>query len=180
MTLPSYISRQFHRTSNGENPFSSLQWRHNGRDGFSNHQPHDGLLNRLFRNRWKKTPKLRVTGYCVGNSPVTGEFHVQRASNTEKVSIWWRHHEFQRLVFRKIWTTRSHVHALVMLWDENHSYKLWWDATIPMLIITNIVINISKSEIYMDLHGCGTERTLCQANQTRNSHNAIVCILGIT
>ena len=28
----------------------------------------------------KKIPKLRVTGLCVGNSPVTGEFPAQRAS----------------------------------------------------------------------------------------------------
>ena len=27
-----------------------------------------------------------------GNSPGTGEFPAQRASNAEKVSIWWRHH----------------------------------------------------------------------------------------
>ena len=26
-------------------------------------------------------------------SPVTGEFHAQRASNAENVSIWWRHHD---------------------------------------------------------------------------------------
>ena len=30
---------------------------------------------------------------CGGNSPVTGEFPAQRASNAENVSIWWRHHE---------------------------------------------------------------------------------------
>ena len=47
---------------------------HNGRDGVSNHQPHHCLLNRLFRRRSKKTPKLRVTDLCAGNSPVTGEF----------------------------------------------------------------------------------------------------------
>ena len=29
----------------------SLQWRHNGRDSVSNHQPRDGLLNRLFGRR---------------------------------------------------------------------------------------------------------------------------------
>ena len=38
---------------------SSLQWRHNGRDGVSNHQPHDCLLNHLLRRRSKKTSKLR-------------------------------------------------------------------------------------------------------------------------
>ena len=32
----------------------------------------------------KKTSKLRVTGVCEGNSPVTG--------NAETISIWWRHH----------------------------------------------------------------------------------------
>ena len=46
----------------------TLRWRHNGRDGISNHQPHDCLLNRLFRRRWNKTSKLRVTGLCAGNS----------------------------------------------------------------------------------------------------------------
>ena len=47
----------------------TLQWRHNGRDRVSNHQPHDCLLNRLFRRRSKKTSKLRVTGLYAGNSP---------------------------------------------------------------------------------------------------------------
>ena len=71
----------------------SLRWRHNGRDGVSNHQPHDCLLNRLFGCKLKKTSKLRVTGLCVGNSPGTGEFPAQMASNTENVSIWWCHHD---------------------------------------------------------------------------------------
>ena len=71
-----------------------LQWRHNGHDSVSNHQPHDCLLNRLFRRRSKETPKLRVTGLCEGNSPVSGEFSAQRASNAEFVSIWWRHHDY--------------------------------------------------------------------------------------
>ena len=70
----------------------SLQWRHNGHDGVINHQPHDCLLNRLFKYRSKKTSKLCVTGLCAGNSPVIGEFPAQRASNAENVSIWWRHH----------------------------------------------------------------------------------------
>ena len=70
----------------------SLQWRHNGRDGVSNHQPHHCLLNLLFRRRSKKTSKFRVTGLCPGNSPGTGEFPAQMASNAENVSIWWRHH----------------------------------------------------------------------------------------
>ena len=70
----------------------SLQWCHNERCGVSNHQPDDCLLNRLFRCRSTKTPTLRVTGFCKGSSPVTGEFPTQRVSNAQNVSIWWRHH----------------------------------------------------------------------------------------
>ena len=71
----------------------SLQWRHNGCDGVSNHQPHSPLLlNLLFRRRSKKTSELRVTGLCAGNSPGTGEFPAQMASNAENGSIWWRYH----------------------------------------------------------------------------------------
>ena len=55
-------------------PYSALQWRHNERDGVSNHQRLDCLRNRLFRRRSKKTSKLRVTGLCVGNSLVTADF----------------------------------------------------------------------------------------------------------
>ena len=46
-----------------------LEWRHNGRDGAWNHQPHDCSLNRLFKRRSKKTSKLRVTGRWQVNSP---------------------------------------------------------------------------------------------------------------
>ena len=59
-----------------------LQWRHNESDGVSDHQPHDCLLNHLFRHRSKKTSKFCVTGLCAGNSYVTGEFPAQRAINT--------------------------------------------------------------------------------------------------
>ena len=66
------------------------QWRQNGRNGVSYHQPHDCLLNRLFRRRSKKTSKLRVISLSAGNSPVTSEFPAQRANSAENVSIWWR------------------------------------------------------------------------------------------
>ena len=76
-----------------------LQWRHNGHAYVPNHQPHDCLLNRLFRCRSKKPSKLRFTGLCAGNSPCTGEFLAQMASKAE--NVWWRHHG---LIF-KLWTT---------------------------------------------------------------------------
>ena len=62
------------------------------RCGVSNLQPQDCLFNRLFGHSTKKTSKLRVTGLCAGNSPVTGEFPAQMASDAENVGIWWHHH----------------------------------------------------------------------------------------
>ena len=70
----------------------SLRWCQNGHHSISNHQPHHCLLNRLLRRRSNKTSEVHVTGLCGGNSPMTGEFPAQRASNAENVSIWWRHH----------------------------------------------------------------------------------------
>ena len=85
-----------------------LRWRHNGRVCVSNHQPHDCLLNRLFRRRSKKTSKLRATGLCAGNSPGTGEFPAQMASNAENVSIWWRHHA-NCIAIGKFWKLNSRL-----------------------------------------------------------------------
>ena len=58
----------------------TLQSRHNGCDD-------------VPITKTKKTSKLRVTSLFAGNSLVTSEFPKQKASNTENVSIWWRHHE---------------------------------------------------------------------------------------
>ena len=91
---------QQHIFSTAEELFLTLLWRHNGRDGVSDHQHRECSLNRLSRRRSKKTSKLRATGLFVGNSPVTGEFPAQRASNADNVSIWWRHHENDRIIMR--------------------------------------------------------------------------------
>ena len=79
---------------------STLRWRHNGCDGVSNHRRLDCLFKRLFRRKSTKTSKLRVTGLCEGNPPVTGWFPSQRASNGENVSIWWRDHEMNNIEYQ--------------------------------------------------------------------------------
>ena len=62
-----------------------LQWRHNERDGVSNHRRLDCLLNRLFGRRSNKTPKLCVIGLCEGNSPVTNEYPAHKGPVTRKM-----------------------------------------------------------------------------------------------
>ena len=92
---------------------ASLRWRHNELDGVSDHQPHDCLLNRLLGRRLKKTSKLRVTGLCAGNSPETGEFPAQMASNAENVSIWWRHHDIN---VKTILCAAVHINYITWKW----------------------------------------------------------------
>ena len=104
----------------------SLQWRYNGRDSVSNHQPHHCLLNRLFGCRSKKISKLRVTGPCAGNSPETGEFPAQMASNAENVSTWWRHHE------QDVWINRDayNPRMVVNMYTKKQSASWRWTISI--------------------------------------------------
>ena len=93
-----------------------LQWRHNGRDSVSNHQPHDCLLNLLFRRRSKKSSKLRLTGLYAGNSPGTGEFPAQMAILAENISIWRRHRDMQSvsvsiLLWNAFWRHQRALHT---------------------------------------------------------------------
>ena len=77
-------------TAVGNSPCHSLQWCHN--EGDSNHQPHDCLLNRLFKARIKENIKTPCHWPLWEKS--TGERWIPptRASNGENVSIWWCHH----------------------------------------------------------------------------------------
>ena len=50
-------------------------------------------LTTVYSTVYSDASKLRVTGLCAGNSPGTGEFPEQMASNVENVSFWWRHHD---------------------------------------------------------------------------------------
>ena len=70
-----------------------LWWRHNDYDSVSNHQPHDCLLNRLFRRRSKKTSKLRVNGLCVGNSPGP-------VNSPHKGPVTWKMFPFDDVIMR--------------------------------------------------------------------------------
>ena len=45
------------------------------------------IYSTVYSGRSKKTSRFRVTGLCAGNSPVTGEFPAQRASNVDNISI---------------------------------------------------------------------------------------------
>ena len=74
---------------------------HNERDGVSNHQHHDYLLNRLFKAQIKENIKAPRHWPLCGEFTGPGEFPAQRTSNAEKVSIWWRYHLMNNTVTTK-------------------------------------------------------------------------------
>ena len=75
-----------------------------------------------------KTSKLRVTGLCQGNSPVTGGFPSQKASNSGSVSIWWRHVSYSYMYARR---TCAHIESKILkhliIWLQRLEYpgKNW-------------------------------------------------------
>ena len=130
----------------------SLQWRHNEHDGISDDQPHDSLLNCLFMRRSMKTSKLHVTGLCAGNSPVTGEFPAQRASNAEKVSIWLRHH----VIVKTIQDVKSQCcschhkpECLIVMWLQVSGLCPWCHYTVQWLHLLNKMAHVLQTAFCM-------------------------------
>ena len=72
---------------------------------FRNREIYGCLLKHLFRRKWKKPAKLRVTGLCEGNSP----FPTQKTSYAENISIWWRHHD----------PVAEWIHTMITSWHGN-------------------------------------------------------------
>ena len=106
----------------------SWWWRHNERDGISNHQHLGCLLNSLCRRRSKKTSKLRLTGLCDGNPPMTGGFPHKWPVTRKMVSIWWRHHARDRVDHLPLCSLQDYIHA--------NMYRKWIICVKENLLIT--------------------------------------------
>ena len=120
-------------------PTLSLQWRHDERHGIANHQPHNCLLNRLLRHRSEKTSKLRVSGLCEGNSPVTGEFPAQKANHAEIFSIQWRHHVTLAATDRE-----PSLHWRIFSINLDHLFNLLfsWRQRVLNYLISLVVVDV--------------------------------------
>ena len=112
--------------------FVTLECCDNDRDGVSNHRRLHCLLKCWFRCRSKETPKLHVTGLCVGNSPVIGEFPAQRASNTEMFPFDDSFGSADGL-----WPE-----GIKLLSEPMLMWHLWVIVTLTQVIIKNAFLNI--------------------------------------
>ena len=82
--------------------------------------------------RSEKISKFLVTGLCEGNSTFTGEIPAQKASNAEKVSIWWRHH-----VYRSV--------AAMAASSVKKKYFAWWE----LQYIHPYIISVHRVLLYL-------------------------------
>ena len=98
--------------SNRRKTTKPLQWRRNGHNGVSYHQSHHCLLNRLFRRRLRKTPRLHVTGLGVRNSPVTGEFSAQW-------SVTWKRFLFDNVIINRISRSNHRLRLPLLVYDSH-------------------------------------------------------------
>ena len=126
----------------------------------------DCLLNRLLRHRSMKTSKIRITGLCEGNPPVTGGFPSQRASNAENVSIWWRHHAMVEIgVVRDIGSLTRRMCALVFWvflssgFNTSNTSSVWsWDPIMSIiwtLVFSPNVFNFTLGMLGLSLNLSG-------------------------
>ena len=117
------FSRLSSKLGHGRTYISALQWRHNGRDGVSNHQHHHCLLNHLFRRWSKKTSKFRVAGLR-REIDLTGYRWIPR-TNGQSRGKWFHSMTSSWLL---VWCCTSHViHNFLYSWfvcSREHSLNL--------------------------------------------------------
>ena len=133
---------------NGFTHTASIPWRHNW-VRWRLKSPASRLFAQLFiQARIKKTSKLHVTGIGAGNSPVTGEFPAQMASNAVNVSIWWRHHAIASInYFAKFLSCPKYFIQLFVTKKRNNNIEQKWHSckiALPKLDI--IIVNMTMAE----------------------------------
>ena len=108
----------------------TLQWRYNERTGVWNHRRLDCLLNRLIRHRSKKSSKLRVTGLCEGNPPITGDF-------PRKGSVTRKMFPFDDIIMQRVSIDLGHLNQYdsrrpdTAAWWMPHHTALMWALSAP-------------------------------------------------
>ena len=118
----------------------SLQWRHNGRDGVSNHQPHNCVLDQAdIKENIKALCHWPLWGEFTGDQwiPRTkGQlhrkcFHLMMSSCFCQPS-WWR-----------IWHITWHGLTLIPAWISNYIQSKMWDKiTHPFLNFNGTTVEV--------------------------------------
>ena len=124
---------------NFRNLRKSLQWPHNGRDSVLNHQPHDCLLNGLFRRRSKKHESSASLAFVQGihRGPVNSP--AQMASYAENVSIWWRQYVLELISRPSSTGQHGGIFYIVAQWVETKMYSINHLRTLVISVPINVL-----------------------------------------
>ena len=90
--------------------WNTLHWHHNGWDGISNHQPHDCLLNHLFRRKHQSSASLAF---------VQG-IHQWPVNSLHKGPVTWKKFPFDDVIMKESWwvyfmNSKSRLHLFTSL-----------------------------------------------------------------
>ena len=94
------------------------------------------FTQRFIQAQIKETSTLCVIGLCEGNSPVTGEFPAQKASNAENVSVWWRHHIINKYCLCQ---PAVHLQGLYSVSGKTSYRKISWSLEAARLNVTMLL-----------------------------------------
>ena len=98
-----------------------LQWRHNGRDGVSNHQPHDCFLNRLFIHSQRKHQSSASLAFVRG-------IHRRPVNSPHKWPVTWKMFPFDDVIM----TSKCHKQGITnMTWSSGFG-------VVSLMLITQI------------------------------------------
>ena len=165
-----------YRWSSGTHCTKALQWRHNERDGVSI------IYSTVCSGADQR--KHRITGLCEGNSPVADEFPTQRASNTENVFIWWRHHGFCNLEqYHACWCPGSLSRQSISRHSiECHNKKMvcmasnliWsWCGNVAHYKRTIVMVSVNTF-FFFKLWSCLDAHELCHITEHFSEHMATI------
>ena len=116
--------------------YTTVEWRHNGRDIVWHHQLLDCLLNCLSRRISKKTSKLRVTGLCAG----TGEFPGSPVNSPHKGPVTRKMFSFDDVIMLRLHIRFENYHHLIP--HDSHLFHLVYSG--PLLTWFNLNITENK------------------------------------
>ena len=144
--------------------FSSLQCRHNERDGVSDHWLRDCLQKRLFGHIPKKTSKLCVTGVCEGNPPrvmrktssaimdkmiLTGEVDCPTSDLPNLPSMQWPSNNLYQLDILQ-WNTNKWEKMSKAIWGTYGFFKMFQDCKVSNYKGSNIHINLISNYLHWE------------------------------
>ena len=93
--------------------FTSLQWRHNGCDSISNHQPHHCFINGLFRRRSKKTSSSASLAFVRG-------IHQRPVNSPHKWPVTRKMFPFDDVIMQK-WIYGKGCHVFLYFFSKSNS-----------------------------------------------------------